>query len=152
METPISIRIERVSLQFADGGYGGFGGYRVTIKFADDVGSAVGGGRKTEKVLGGALGGGSGTYTAPQGGGGITSSITVNGKTVNFGHGGRHLNGTGLDINVVNEAIANKVSTIKLGVGEFFKGQIVADGITIEFTSYGVSEGIINVGTYYTIP
>ena len=55
LETPISIRIERVSLQFADGGYVGFGGYRIIINFADDVD----GGGRTGKVLGGGLGGGS---------------------------------------------------------------------------------------------
>ena len=59
LETPFSIRLEKVYLQYADGGYVGFGGYRIIINFADDVEGAVGGGRKTEKVLGGGLGGGS---------------------------------------------------------------------------------------------
>lgn len=44
---------------------------------------------------------GSDTYTPPTGGGGTTATINVNGKTVNFGHGGRHLEGTGLDVNTV---------------------------------------------------
>ena len=90
-------------------------------------------------------------YTSPAGGGGITATIDANGKTVNFGHGGRHLEGTGLDVNKVNQALANKVSKLKLSQGEFFKGQIEVDGITIEFTSYGLSDNTINIGTYYPI-
>ena len=48
---------------------------------------------------------------APGGGGEITSTIKANGQTVNFGHGGRHLEGTGLSVNAVNQALANEVST-----------------------------------------
>ena len=95
--------------------------------------------------------GGSGVYTAPNGGGGVTSAIRVNGQMVIFGHGGRHLEGTGLNVNVVNQALANEISTVNLGIGQFYKGQIVVDGITIKYTSYGVSEGVINIGTYYPI-
>ena len=51
----------------------------------------------------------------------------------------------------VNKALANEVSTINLSTGQFHKGQIVVDGIIIEYTSYGVSEGVINVGTYYPL-
>lgn len=94
---------------------------------------------------------GAGEYAAPSGGGGVTSTIKANGQTVNFGHGGRHLEGTGLNVDAVNQALANEVSTLNLGTGQFHKGQIIVDGITIEYTSYGVSEGIINVGTYYPL-
>ena len=94
---------------------------------------------------------GAGEYVAPGGGGGVTSTIKVNGRTVNFGHGGRHLEGTGLSVDTVNQALANEVSALNLGTGKFHKGQIIVDGITIEYTSYGVSEGIINVGTYYPL-
>lgn len=94
---------------------------------------------------------GAGEYVAPCGGGGVTSTIKANGQTVNFGHGGRHLEGTGLNVDAVNQALANEVSTLNLGTGQFHKGQIIVDGITIEYTSYGVSEGIINVGTYYPL-
>lgn len=95
--------------------------------------------------------GGSDTYTPPTGGGGTTATIDVNGKTVNFGHGGRHLEGTGLDVNKVNQTLADEVSKLNLSKGEFYKGQIVVDGITIEFTSYGLGDDAINVGTYYPI-
>ncbi len=92
-----------------------------------------------------------GEYAAPSGGGGITSTIKENGKTVNFGHGGRHLEGTDLNVDAVNQALATEVSTLNLRTGQFHKGRIIVDGITIEYTSYGVAEGIINVGTYYPL-
>jgi len=92
-----------------------------------------------------------GEYAASSGGGGITSTIKENGKTVNFGHGGRHLEGTDLNVDAVNQALATEVSTLNLRTGQFHKGRIIVDGITIEYTSYGVAEGIINVGTYYPL-
>ena len=94
---------------------------------------------------------GTDAYAAPSGGGGITSTIEVNSQTVSFGHGGRHLEGTSLNVNAVNQALANEVSTLNLRIGQFYKGQIVVDGVTIEYTSYGVSDGKINVGTYYPL-
>jgi len=36
----------------------------------------------------------------------MTSILKVNGKTINSGHGGRHLKGTGLDVNAVNKAFS----------------------------------------------
>lgn len=80
-------------------------------------------------LVGGNLGGTG--YTAPSGGGGVTSTIIVNDTTVNFGHGGRHLEGTGLNVDLVNQALANEVSSRNLSPGQFYKGQIVVDGITI---------------------
>ena len=102
-----------------------------------------------DRLLGGK--GGTDAYKAPNGGGGITSTIKANGQTINFGHGGRHLEGTNLNVNAVNQALANEVSTLNLNAGQFHKGQIVVDGITIEYTSYCVSNGIINIGTYYPL-
>lgn len=92
-----------------------------------------------------------GSYTAPGGGGGVTSTIKINGQTVMFGHGGRHLEGTSLNADSVNQVLANEVSALNLNTGQFHKGQIVVDGITIEYTSFCVSDGIINVGTYYPL-
>lgn len=54
-------------------------------------------------------------------------------------------------MNTVNQTIADEASKLNLSKGEFYKGQIVVDGITIEFTSYGLGDGAINVGTYYPI-
>lgn len=88
-------------------------------------------------------------YKPPKGGGGVSDSINVNGKTVNFGHGGRHLIGKGLDVRKVNQILADIVSKLNLEIGQFYKGRTIIDGVTIEYTTYRVSEDIINVGTYY---
>ncbi len=95
--------------------------------------------------------GGAGTYIPPVGGGGATATINANGKAINFGHGGRHLEGFGLDVNKVNQALADEVSKLNLGLHQFHKGQIIVDGIKIEYTSYVFSNNAINVGTYYPI-
>ena len=62
------------------------------------------------------------------------------------------MEGTGLNANRVNQAIANEVSLRHPGTGQFFKGRVVVDGVTIEFTSFGVKDGVINVGTFYPLP
>lgn len=90
-------------------------------------------------------------YLPPEGGGGSTDAVDVNGKHVTFGHGGRHINNTGLKTNQVNQHIANEVSNLNLKQGQFYKGQILIDGIMIEYTSYGVSDTVTNVGTYYPL-
>ena len=46
---------------------------------------------------------------------------------------------------------ADEVSRLDLSQGEFYKGQVVLDGITIEFTSFGLGGNAINIGTYYPI-
>lgn len=88
-------------------------------------------------------------YQPPLGGGGITDIIKVGNKKITFGHGGRHLQGTNLSITKVNQAIAKDVANIHPGTGKFYRGQINIDGISIEYTSYGVQEDMINIGTYY---
>ncbi len=90
-------------------------------------------------------------YKAPEGGGSVTDNVKVGDKEVSFGHGGRHLEGTGLSANEVNQAIAKDVVTKNPGTGQFYKGQLDVNGVTIEYTSYGVKEGLINVGTYYPV-
>ena len=90
-------------------------------------------------------------YKAPEGGGGVTDNVKVGDKEVCFGHGGRHLEGTGLSANEVNQAIAKDVVTKNPGTGQFYKGQLDVNGVTIEYTSYGVKDGLINVGTYYPV-
>ena len=91
------------------------------------------------------------SYSVPQGGGGVTSSITQNGKIIDFGHGGRHLEGTGLSVEKVNEILAAEISKIHPGTGKFYKGQVLVNSIIIEYTSYGVKDGVINIGTYYPV-
>ncbi len=70
---------------------------------------------------------------------------------MNFGDGGRPLEGTGLSADKVNQAIAKDVVTKNPGTGQFYKGQIDVNRVTIEYTSYGVKEGLINIGTYYPV-
>jgi hypothetical protein len=91
-------------------------------------------------------------YIPPKGGGGITSTIETNGQTVTFGHGARHLEGTNLDINTVNKALAADISKAQIGVGQSRTGQIVVNGVTVEYKAYGVKDGVVNIGTYYPIP
>lgn len=67
-------------------------------------------------------------------------------------HGGRLLEGTGLNLENVNSELADVVSKLNLKKGQFYKGRVNIDGINIEFTSYGVSDSITNIGTYYPIP
>ena len=90
-------------------------------------------------------------YKPPKGGGGTTDTVRVEDTEVSFGHGGRHLEGTGLSVKQVNEAIANDVVTKHLKTGSFYKGRINIGNVTIEYTSYGIKVGRINVGTYYPI-
>ena len=91
-------------------------------------------------------------YQAPKGGGGITDQIEVGDQTVTFGHGGRHLDGTKLNVQKVNQALAEDVVAHKQDVGQFQKRRITVDGQIIEYTSYRVSEDKINIGTYYPVP
>lgn len=64
---------------------------------------------------------------------------------------GRHLDRTGLSASKVNQAIAKDVVRKNLRTGQFYKGQVDVNGITIEYTSYGVKDGLINIGTYYPV-
>lgn len=77
--------------------------------------------------------------------------IKVGKVKVNFGHGGRHLDGTGLSVQEVNKIIAQDVVDKNLKIGQFYKGQVSINGITIEYTSFGLKDGMINIGTYYPI-
>jgi hypothetical protein len=89
------------------------------------------------------------SYQAPAAGGGVSSSINLNGKTVDFGHGGRHLEGAGLNIDIVQQAIANEVSTLNLNVGSSYEGVVSVNNVAITYRAFGRSEGVINVGTYF---
>ena len=90
-------------------------------------------------------------YTYPNGGGGTTQTIHIGKQEIRFGHGGRHLEGTGLSSAEVNKAIAKEVSRLNIEPQQFYKGRITVNGITIEYTSFGLKNGAINVGTYYPI-
>ena len=88
-------------------------------------------------------------YKSPTGGGGVTAQIKVGETNISFGHGGRHLEGTGLSIDEVNSAIAQEIANIHPGTGNFYKGQIEINGQNIEYTSYGTMDNEIKIGTYY---
>ena len=88
-------------------------------------------------------------YTTPSGGGGISGSQQVNGITVTFGHGGRHLEGTGYTTADIEPAIASNVVAANPDVNSFYKGSVSVGGIIFEYSSYRRSNFLINVGTYY---
>ena len=90
-------------------------------------------------------------YNPPDGGGGITDSIKIQDKKVTFGHGARHLEGSNITATEVNNAIAKEIAKIHPETGQFYKGRIIIKGKTIEYSAYGVQDGIINIGTYYIV-
>ena len=72
--------------------------------------------------------------------------------TVTFGHGARHLAGTGLNQGAVESAIQQDVETgVKnstQATGNFW-GRVNVGGQTVEYRAYTLPNGTINVGTYY---
>jgi RHS repeat-associated protein len=73
---------------------------------------------------------------------------------IGFGHGARHLAGTGLSRSEVEAAIEGQVrrSTAGATVGGSFGGRLTVGGQTIEYRGYGLPDGRINIGTYYPVP
>jgi hypothetical protein len=70
---------------------------------------------------------------------------------VTFGHGARHLVGTGLDQGDVEAAIEAQVTEGVSGsssTGSFW-GRVAVSGQTIKYRAYTLPDGVINVGTYY---
>ena len=90
-------------------------------------------------------------YEAPSGGGGVIDTINTNGKQVDFGHGGRRLEGSGLNQTQVNQRIADEISNMNLKAGDSGWGNIRINGQVVEFRYFARSTNHINVGTYYTI-
>jgi hypothetical protein len=72
---------------------------------------------------------------------------------VTFGHGARHLAGTGLSAAQVEGLITRQVQQSVQGasaVGNFW-GRLNVGGQTIEYRAFPLPSGAINVGTYYPI-
>ena len=72
--------------------------------------------------------------------------------TVTFGHGARHLEGTGLNQGEVESAITNDVQQAVQNSTQpttSFKGRVTVNSQTIEYRAYTLPDGTINVGTYY---
>ena len=74
---------------------------------------------------------------------------------VRFGHGQRHLQGTGLAAADVHATITEHI-VHGMGrashVGESFFGRVIVQGQIIEYRARHLGGGDINVGTYYPIP
>ena len=87
-------------------------------------------------------------YTPPDGGGGTTSSININGNTVTFGHGGRHLSSTNLSISDVEGAIARDVITKSPTNGVVKHGLVNVNGIDIFYNYFTRDVNLINIGSY----
>jgi RHS repeat-associated protein len=70
---------------------------------------------------------------------------------VTFGHGFRHLEGTGLTQEEVEAAIEQQVRQSVQGakVSGPFGGRVSVGGQTIEYRGYGLDTGRIHIGTYY---
>ena len=88
-------------------------------------------------------------YVAPSGGGGVTDTVQVGDTTVEFGHGGRHLDGTGLNTSQVNQVIAKDVVSQSLSTqySQTFTTQV--NGIGIAYRAIQRSQTVIRVGTYF---
>lgn len=69
---------------------------------------------------------------------------------ITFGHGARHLEGTGLSEEDVDAAIEEDIRPIAsdIPVGKFFQGTVTVEGRTIQYNGWKVAEGRIHVGTY----
>jgi hypothetical protein len=73
---------------------------------------------------------------------------------ITFGHGARHLVGTGLNQGEVEVAIQSQVGASVSGAsatGSFW-GRATVKGQSIEYRAYTLSNGTINIGTHYVVP
>lgn len=70
---------------------------------------------------------------------------------VTFGHGARHLEGTGLSSTQVESTILQRVTAeaSQVSTTGSFWGRVRINGTTIEYRAYTLPDGTINVGTYY---
>lgn len=78
--------------------------------------------------------------------------VNLLGVTVTFGHGARHLKGTGLNQAEVEAAIQSDIeSTVKNATQPTtnFWGRVTVNGQTIEYRAYTLPDTTVNVGTYY---
>jgi RHS repeat-associated protein len=69
-------------------------------------------------------------------------------------HGSRHLTGTGLEADEVQNSISTDLTNqinngIPTSVNGQFLGRTTVNGQTIEYRGYGLPNGNINIGTYY---
>ena len=91
-------------------------------------------------------------YQSPQGGGGITDQVKIGNKNITFGHGGRHLAGSGLSVQQVNNAIANDVISRPATNGIVGHGTVTIGSVNIYYDYFTRSDNLIHIGTYYIKP
>lgn len=79
---------------------------------------------------------------------GVLEAVT---PRVTFGHGARHLEGTGLSATQVESTILQRVTAeaSQASTTGSFWGRVQINGTTIEYRAYTLPDGTINVGTYY---
>lgn len=82
---------------------------------------------------------------------GVAAKSAAGAAKITFGHGARHLAGTGLDDAAVNAAIKAQVeqSIATASATGSFWGRVAVNGQIIEYRAYPLKDGTINVGTYY---
>ncbi|HJW75391.1 MAG TPA: hypothetical protein VJ787_06945 [Thermoleophilia bacterium] len=85
--------------------------------------------------------------------GGVAAEAAAEAPNITFGHGARHLVGTGLGREEVESAIGAEVRSVaaKAGLGGSFWGRVPVGGKTIEFRAFPLPGGRVNVGTYYPL-
>ena len=69
---------------------------------------------------------------------------------VTFGHGARHLVGTGLEQSQVENAIAEQVQATAKAASSTgsFLGKVVVEGQEVYYRAFTLPDGTINIGTY----
>lgn len=114
-----------------------------------------GGGTVTLGVTGAALGFTQGTaagvIAGGSVGGAIGSIVCMTGSSgVSFGHGGRHLAGTGIPESEVEDAIRAEVQAIRRSASSTgsFWGKVIVRGQTIVYRAFTLADGSIHIGTY----
>jgi hypothetical protein len=72
---------------------------------------------------------------------------------ITFGHGARHLAGTGLDQGEVESTIQSQIqrSVSRSRASGSFWGEVTINGQKVLYRAYTLSNGTINVGTYYVV-
>lgn len=82
--------------------------------------------------------------------GGLFDAGAEDATTVVFGHGARHLAGTGLEQAAVENAIRVEIqqTAARSAVTGEFWGKVTVDGQQVFYRAYTLENGTINVGTY----
>ena len=88
-------------------------------------------------------------YQSPDGGGGTTNTIIVDGVRIDFGHGGRHINTSEYNNLDIQEVIAHDVVNQPRYDGTTKNVSIIYGGRSILYSYHTFNQHHINVGTYF---